>query len=101
MRGSCNLDGEILDARGLKLLPQQPPGDDDAHDLVGAFEDLVDAQIAQMALDREVPEVAVAAMQLQRLVDDVEPGVGGDALGHRTVQRRLGVALVEAGRGAP
>ncbi len=45
-------------------LPQQSPGDDDAHDLVGAFEDLVDADVAQMALDREVLEVAVAAVQL-------------------------------------
>src|SRR5665213_4359338 len=37
-------------------LPQKMAGDDDAHDLVGAFEYLVDAQVAQMALDREVLE---------------------------------------------
>src|ERR1700722_6523543 len=82
-------------------LPQEVAGDDDAHDLVGAFEDLVDAQITQIALDREIPEIAVAAVQLQRLVGDVEPGIGGDALGHRAMQRRLRVALVEARRGAP
>src|SRR5580704_5522017 len=83
------------------LLTQQVAGDDDAHDLVGAFEDLVDAQVAQIALDREILEVAVAAMQLQRLVGDMETGIGREALGHRAVQGRLGVAAVQARRRAP
>src|SRR6201999_3760438 len=65
---------------------QQTPRDDHAHDLVGAFEDLVHAQVAQIALDGEVLQVAVAAMQLQRVVDDLEADVGGEALAHR---RRL------------
>jgi hypothetical protein len=43
-------------------LPQQPSGDDDAHYFVGAFEDLVDADVAQVALDAEILEVAVAAV---------------------------------------
>src|SRR5215470_2431126 len=85
----------------LALLPQQVAGDDDAHDLVGAFEDLVHPQVAQIALDREVFEITVAAMQLQRLVDDMEPGIGGDALRHGAMQRRLRCALIETGRGAP
>src|SRR4051812_35530882 len=68
-----------------RLLPQQVAGDDDAHDLVGAFEDLVHPQIAQIALDREILEIAVAAMQLQRLVGDMKTGIGGEALGHRAL----------------
>src|SRR4029077_1796885 len=87
--------------RPQPLLPQQVAGDDDAHDFVGAFEDLVDAQVAQVALDREIAEIAVAAMQLQRLVDDMKPGVSGEALGHRAMQGRGGIAVVEARRGAP
>src|SRR6185437_2702714 len=47
---------------------QQLARDDDAHDLVGAFQDLVHAQIAHQLLDAEVLEVAVAAVDLQRLV---------------------------------
>ena len=52
------------------LLVQKAAGDDNAHDLVGAFEDLVHAHVAQIALDREVLQVAVTAVQLQRVVDD-------------------------------
>src|SRR5580692_6038180 len=51
----------------LASLPQEVAGDDDAHDLVGAFEDLVHPDVAQIALDREVLQIAIAAMQLQRL----------------------------------
>jgi hypothetical protein len=60
----------------------------------------VDADVAQIALDRKILEVAVAAMELQRLVADLEPGVGGEALRHRAMQGRIGVAVVEAGGGA-
>src|SRR5690348_17076498 len=67
------------------LLPEEVAGDDDAHDLVGAFEDLMHPQIAQIALDREILEIAVAAMQLQRLVGDMKPGVGREALCHRAL----------------
>ena len=39
-------------------------------------------------------------MELQRLVADVEAGVGGEALGHGAMQRRVGIAGVEARGGA-
>src|SRR5665213_70394 len=45
-----------------RSIPQHRAGDDDAHDLVGAFEDLVHAHIAQDALDRVVAQIAVAAV---------------------------------------
>src|SRR5438067_6502508 len=79
-----------LIGNGRRSLAKQVAGDNDAHDLVGAFEDLVHAQIAQIALDREVLEVAVAAVELQRLVRDMKPGIGREALGHRALHRRLG-----------
>src|ERR1051326_4972493 len=75
----------LFGSRGPRrpLLAEEVAGDDDAHDLVGAFEDLMHAQVAQIALDRKVLEVAVAAMQLQRLVGDMKTGIGREALGHR------------------
>src|SRR5271169_2697972 len=80
---------------------EQMPGDDHPHDLVGAFEDLVHAQIAQIALDRKVLQIAVAAEQLQRLVADVEPGISRETLGHRAMHDRLWITAVEARGPAP
>ena len=42
-------------------LSPQPVGDDDAHDLVGAFEDLVHPDVAHIALDREILQIAIVA----------------------------------------
>src|SRR3569833_2513096 len=63
-----------------RSIPQHRARDDDAHDLVGAFEDLVHAHVAQHALDGMVAQIAVAAVHLQAAIDDVEAGVGGEAL---------------------
>ena len=59
----------------------------------------MDAHITQIALDRKILQVAIAAEELQRLVADAEPGIGGQALGHRAVHRRPCIAAIEA-RGA-
>jgi hypothetical protein len=40
-------------------------------------------------------------MELQCLVADGEGDIGGEALGHRAVRRRLGIGGIEARRGAP
>ena len=53
-----------------KSLTQQLPSDDHAHDFVGTFENAVDAQISEEALDRIILEIAVAAVELQRAVDN-------------------------------
>src|SRR5690606_5148259 len=58
-------------------LPQQVPPNDQPHDLVGALEDRVHAQVAPEALDRVVHQVAVAAVELERAVGDGAAGVGG------------------------
>src|SRR5690606_26789843 len=58
-------------ARDVEVrLLQQAPRDDDPHDLVGTFENLVDAGIAHVALQRILANVAIAPMELQRLVAD-------------------------------
>src|SRR5690606_7988238 len=55
-------------------LRQQFAADDDLLDVAGAFVDFTHAHIAIDALDQEILEEAVAAMDLDR--------VGADALGH-------------------
>jgi hypothetical protein len=45
--------------------------DNQALDLAGALVDLADADIAVDALDREIGEIAVAAMDLDRVVGDL------------------------------
>src|SRR5207245_3911850 len=59
-------------------------------------EDLAYAHVAQIAGDREILEVAVAAEELQCLVADMKPGIGRQALGHRAMHGRLRVAAIEA-----
>src|SRR5918994_4578910 len=61
---------------------EQATGDDQPHDLVGAFEDLVHPDISEEALYCVFLYVAVAAVQLQGVVAHVEGDVGGKSLGH-------------------
>ncbi len=46
--------------------------DDDVHDFIRALKDLVHAAVSEVALDGVVFQIAVAAVQLQAAVDDVE-----------------------------
>ena len=69
--------------------PQQLAGDDQAHDLVGAFEDLVHPDVAQEALDWIVAQVAIATVKLQRL------GTEGQRIGDE--YHRLSYALAYGG----
>src|SRR5262245_5985980 len=51
-RRSNRMSEVMMLCRGRSiLLAQQAPRDDHPHDLVGAFEDAMDTQIAQVALD--------------------------------------------------
>src|SRR5580698_5311795 len=61
---------------------QQFAGDDDALDLVGAFEDLRQLGVAHHALDRIVHGVAVAAEDLDGVGRDLHGHVAADAFGH-------------------
>src|SRR5690606_25636007 len=75
--------------------PDQMPRDDDAHDLVGTLQDLVDAKVAHQLLDAVVVQVAVAAEELQGVVGDGEARIGDEALGHGRPFRRVVRAGVE------
>ena len=74
---------------------------DQPHDFVGPFQDLVHAQIAHDLLDAVFAEVAVAAMQLQRLVGDLEADVGAKTLGHRAQHGGVRILAVERCGGTP
>ena len=63
--------------------------------LVGAFEDPVHAHVAQIALDPKILEIPVTAVQLQRLVGDAEPDIGGQPLRHRAMQCCVGCAGID------
>src|SRR4051812_11345104 len=65
-------------------------GDHHLLDLAGALVDLGDGGVAEVALDVVLLGVAVAAMDLQRLVGDALRHLGGEELGLRRLE---GVAL--------
>ena len=60
----------------------------------------MDPEVTDDAFQRIVAKIAVAAVQLQRLVGDVEAGVGGEALGHGAILGGPGVLVVQRVRGS-
>ena len=78
-RGSATMDAMALH------ITDDAAADDDTHDLVRSFQDLVHARVAQQALQRVFADVAVAAVQLQGLVHHGKACIGGKALGHGAV----------------
>ena len=69
--------------------------DDMHHNLVCAFEDLMDTKISQVALNRIVLKVAVPTVHLEAIIDDVEALVRRKLLSHRTVHRVVGVTSID------
>jgi len=57
------------------------------HYLVGALQNLVNTKVSQVALDRVVLQVTIAAVHLQAVVDDVETLVCRKLLRHRAIHR--------------
>ena len=76
-------------------------GDDETHDLVRAFENLMHAQIAHDLFDAEFGEIAVAAVELQRLIGDLEARIGHEPFGHGAQHRGVRFLAVERRRRAP
>src|SRR5207248_11782557 len=79
---SNRLAGFLIWGQGLPAFPQPPlapsiaqlvPADDQPHDLVGAFEDLMHPQVPQDALDGMVAQIAIAAMELKTAIHHLEP----------------------------
>ena len=71
---------------------------DQPHDLVGAFEDLVHAQVPDNLLDAVIREIAVAAVQLQALIGHLRARLGDEFLGHGAELGGIRRALVELPR---
>src|SRR5260370_7388179 len=59
--------------------------DDEPLDLAGTFEERVDLGVAVPLLDREVPDVAVPAADLDRLLRDLDRDLAGLQLRHRAL----------------
>src|SRR4051794_13120029 len=79
---------------------QQRGGYHQPLDLAGPLVDLGDLRVAEVALDREVGEVAVAAEDLHRLLGGPVGHLGGEHLGHGGVGGEAR-ALVLLDRGPP
>lgn len=71
----------------MSIVLEQDSLDDVHHDLVGAFKDLVDAEVSEEPLNGVVLEVAIATVHLQAVIDNVEALVRGKLLSHRAVHR--------------
>src|SRR6516225_6231223 len=65
------------------FIPSQRAGDQQFHDLVGAAIDLLDARVDEHAGDRELPHIAVTAVQLHAIVDGLDLLLAAPPLGHR------------------
>jgi hypothetical protein len=82
--------------RGLDhSLAEEFARDDVLLDLRGALVDLGDLGVAVEPLDVEVVDVAGPAVDLDRLVGDVDGDPGGLLLGHRGQHRQLVVGVVD------
>src|SRR5580704_1780772 len=76
-----------LEARTMPSLPRSVfrdlASDDEALNVAGALVDLAYANVAVDALDREIGDIAVAAMDLDRVGGDAFGHLRGEELGHR------------------
>jgi len=66
------------------------------HDLVCPFENLVDAEVSQDPLDGVVLKVAIAAVHLKGIIDNIEALIGGELLGHGAVHCVVGLSVCYA-----
>src|SRR5690606_8767367 len=68
----------------------QVPADEQFHDFRSTSVDAADAGVGEDARNRIFAHVAVAAEQLQALVDDAALALGGPQLGHGALLRSQG-----------
>ena len=71
------------------------PSHDPPHDLIGAFQDLVDSRIPHVLLYRVVFEVAVPSMQLQGTDANGKAGVSSKEFGHGTHHHGRGPVFLQ------
>src|SRR5437867_9101672 len=82
---------------GSSLSEGQPLGNDLAHDLRRAGGDRPQAHVAEEPLDGELAHVAVATVQLHRVVGNPVRDFGGQELGHRDLPHALLAGGVKPG----
>src|SRR3954447_4994820 len=84
---------------GLDLVPlQQLLPDHHALDLGGALADQQQRRVAVEPLDLVLLRVAVAAVDPERLLDDLLAGLGGEQLGHPRLEVRALPGVLHARR---
>lgn len=66
------------------------------HDLVCPFENLVDSEVSQDPLNGVVLKIAVAAVHLKGIIDNIEALVGRELLGHGAVHCVVGLLVCYA-----
>src|ERR1700730_17564194 len=71
------------------------------HARVGSLENSVHAEVADDLLQSVLSQIAVSAVQLQRLVGDVIARVGDRAFGHRAQFNLVRVVVIEGGCSPP
>src|SRR3984893_5630654 len=91
----CGSSLSLLHPGGLGAADHHP------HDLVGSLENSVHAQVADDLLQSVLSQIAVSAVQLQRLVGDVIARVGDRAFGHRAQFNLVRVVVIEGGCSPP
>src|SRR5438093_5734310 len=79
-------------------LSKKPLGDDLFHHLGGARGDGPEPHVAEEALHGELPHVAVAAVELDRLVRDPVGHLGAEELGHGDLGDAVPPGIVEPRR---
>src|SRR5690606_19197175 len=85
-------------AEASAALSQNRSCDDHPLDVARAFVDLADAHIPIDALDREIRDVTVAAMQLDRVGAHPLGHFGGEELRHRRFLQRRQSSIAQRGR---
>src|SRR5260221_9005054 len=96
-RRSRDIPRPARPALDLDPVPEQAARDHQPLDLAGAFVDLHHPGVAVVALDRVLLHVAVAAVDLNRLVGDPGRRLAGVELGHRRLARERTPAVLEPG----
>src|SRR3989441_9589145 len=86
-----------FDLTGVSLL-EKPLGDDLFHHLGGARGNGPEPHVAEEALHGELPHVAVAAVELDRLVRDPVGHLGAEELGHGDLGDAVPPGIVEPRR---
>src|SRR5919106_1603791 len=79
---------------------EKAAGNDQLHDLVGTFEDLVDTDIPEIPLDLVILDVSIAAVQLQGIIAHFEGNIGRETFGHCAGDGRIPRLGIELASGS-